>query len=152
MYQNMLSNLMADPSSVTKLPGYQFQFDQGMQALERSQAASGKLGGGTATTEAIQFGQGLASTSFNNWENILAQLAGGNIGNPGQAGQLMSQGISNAYGAIGQGLGSIGGALGKIGVSDTNRGYTANPTPPGGYDPYGNTSWGSGPPVAWNGQ
>lgn len=118
MYQNMLSNLMANPSSVTSLPGYQFQFDQGMQALERGQAASGTLGGGTASTEDIKFGQGLASTSFGNWEAILQQLAGGNLGTS-NAGSLTSSGVSGMYGAIGQGIGAIGGALGKMGTGGT---------------------------------
>mgnify|MGYP003336718255 CR=1 FL=1 len=40
-------------------PGYQFRFGQGMQALERSQAARGGLLSGGAMLEAQRFGQGL---------------------------------------------------------------------------------------------
>lgn len=114
-YQGMLSSLMANPSSVTKMPGYQFNFDQGMQALERGQAASGKLGGGTASTEDIQYGQNYAMSSFNQWESILAQLAGANTGNPGQAGGLYGQYQNQGNQAIQSGLGAIFSGLGKIG-------------------------------------
>jgi|SRR5215469_4480518 len=44
-------------------PGYQFAFDQGLQALQRSQAATGITGGGAAKA-AQQYGQGLASTNY----------------------------------------------------------------------------------------
>lgn len=116
-YQAQLSALMADPSSVTKMPGYQFNFDQGMQALERGQAASGKLGGGTASTEDIQYGQNYAMSSFNQWETILAHLAGGDIGNPGQGGSLYGQYQDQSNKAIQTGLGAIFSGLGKIGGS-----------------------------------
>src|ERR1700758_1225457 len=80
-YQNLLSQLWQTPSSITSTPGYQFEFDQGMQALERLQASQGQLRSGQADTAAIQFGQNLAMTSFGNWEKMLADLAGANIGN-----------------------------------------------------------------------
>src|SRR5689334_15984886 len=34
-----LNNLLANPSSVSSLPGYQFAMDQGLKALDRSAAA-----------------------------------------------------------------------------------------------------------------
>ena len=112
-YQNQLSTLMSDPSSIKNTPGYQFQFNQGMQALERSQAATGSLNSGQAQTSAIQFGQGLAETSFNNWESILAQLSGATIGSPGTAGSLYSQNQQQSNAAIQAGLGSIFSGLGN---------------------------------------
>lgn len=45
-------------------PGYQFQLEQGEQALRRQQAASGMLGSGNALTEALQFSQGLADQTY----------------------------------------------------------------------------------------
>jgi hypothetical protein len=104
---------MADPSSITKTPGYQFQFDQGMQALERQQAAGGAANSGQAETAAIQFGQGLAQTSFTNWENILAQLAGATSGNPGQAGSLYSQNQQQSNASTQAGLSSLLSGFGK---------------------------------------
>jgi hypothetical protein len=44
-------------------PGYGFTFDEGMRALQAQQAATGRLGG-PAAKEAIQYGQGLASTNY----------------------------------------------------------------------------------------
>ena len=50
-------------------PGYQFRLNQGMQALNRQQAASGKLMGGAGAKEAIQYGQGFASNEYSNAYN-----------------------------------------------------------------------------------
>lgn len=47
-------------------PGYQFQFDQGQAALEAWERSQGKLLGGAAAKEQTQFGQGLASTNYQN--------------------------------------------------------------------------------------
>lgn len=75
-YEQQLQQLIADPSSVTKLPGYQFQLDQGVQAIERSGAAKGFLGSGNEATALTQFGQGLASNFYTTQANLLASLAG----------------------------------------------------------------------------
>lgn len=48
-----------------KDPGYQFRFDEGMKALERTQAAKGGLFSGGAMRESQRYGQGLASQEFN---------------------------------------------------------------------------------------
>lgn len=112
-YQGQLSALMADPSSISKTPGYQFQFDQGMQALERAQAAQGTFRSGQTDTAAIQFGQGLAETSFGNWEKMLADLSGVNAGNPGQAGSLYSQNQQQGNAALQSGFSSLMSGLGS---------------------------------------
>lgn len=54
--------------------GYQFRLDEGMQALERSQA--GRNLGGRALKEAMRYGQGAASSEFGNAFNRLSTLAG----------------------------------------------------------------------------
>jgi hypothetical protein len=62
--------LTAEQAAAT--PGYQFAFDQGLQALQRSQAATGITGGGAAKA-AEQYGQGLASTNYQQaYQNALA--------------------------------------------------------------------------------
>jgi len=137
---------MRDPSSITKTPGYQFQFDQGMQALGRGQAAAGNLGGGTANAADIQFGQGLAMSSFSNWEQMLAHLAGADIGSPGTAGTLTAQGIQGGYQGLSQGLGSIFSALGQQG--QVSNPYSSGLSVPGGGDPYGST-WGTTGDSGW---
>lgn len=55
-------------------PGYQFQMDQGQQALMRSAAARGELQSGETGLDTMRFSQGLADQEFGNW---LANLTGG---------------------------------------------------------------------------
>lgn len=102
-YQSQLSGLMANPSNVTQTPGYQFNYDQGLQALQRQEAASGNLNSGTADIAAVQYGQNYAMNTFNQYEQMLAQLSGANTGSPGTAGQLLTGGM-NASGQAGMGL------------------------------------------------
>jgi len=47
-------------------PGYQFQLQQGNQALDRQQAAKGNYFSGAALKAAQDYGQGLADTTYNN--------------------------------------------------------------------------------------
>jgi hypothetical protein len=80
-------------------PGYEFRLSEGIKAAERSAAARGLLGSG-GTLKAIQrYGEGLASSEYENYSNRLAALAG--IGQTATnatsaAGQSAAQGISNA--------------------------------------------------------
>lgn len=50
-------------------PGYQFQLQQGLQALQRSAAAGGSLQGGGILKGITQYAQGLASTNYQNTYN-----------------------------------------------------------------------------------
>jgi hypothetical protein len=56
-----------DPSSINlqQDPGYQFRLDQGMQALQRSQAATG-ISGGAAAKAIAEYSQGVASQEYGN--------------------------------------------------------------------------------------
>ncbi len=53
------------PGDLTKDPGYQFQLDQGTQAMNRANAAAGNLDSGAALKEAQKFGTGLADNTYN---------------------------------------------------------------------------------------
>lgn len=81
-------------------PGYQFRLDEGIKAAERSAAARGLLGSG-GTLKALQrYGEGLASSEYENYANALRSMAG--IGQTSTqatsaAGQAAAQGISNAF-------------------------------------------------------
>ena len=73
-------------------PGYQFQFDQGMDALNRRRAAGGMLNSGNADIDAIKFGQGTANQEYQNWlKNLQASgqmgLQATGAAAAGQAGQ-----------------------------------------------------------------
>lgn len=54
-----------NPSNLQNTPGYQFSLSQGNNALTNSEAAAGNLDSGAALKAAQQFGQGLASTTYN---------------------------------------------------------------------------------------
>lgn len=61
-------------SAYTESPGYQFQMDQGLQALDRQRAASGSLASGGASADAMRFAQGLASQDYGSWMDRLMGL------------------------------------------------------------------------------
>jgi hypothetical protein len=80
-------------------PGYQFRLSEGLKAVERSAAARGMLHSG-GTLKALQrYGEGLASSEYENYANRLASLAGvGQSATAGtaQAGANAASGISQA--------------------------------------------------------
>ena len=74
-------------------PGYQFQLQQGNQALERSLAARGLGQSGAALKAAQEYGQGLANQTYNDYFNRQAQLAGQGFG--------AAQGLGSLYTNLG---------------------------------------------------
>lgn len=81
-------------------PGYQFRLSEGLKATERSAAARGGLRSG-ATLKALQrYGEGLASSEYENYANRLAAMAGigqSATGSTAAAGAQAAGGISSAY-------------------------------------------------------
>lgn len=110
-------------------PGYQFQYDQGLQALNRNLAAGGRYTSGAMLKDAQTFGQGQAQSSVNNYLSMLQYLgslgenAGATVGNAGvQTGQgvassIMSggtaaaSGITGAANAFNSGVGGVNNAI-----------------------------------------
>ncbi len=103
---NGLLNPGTSAASLASTPGYQFELQQGNNALNNQMAASGMTGSGSALKAAQMFGQGLAGTQYQN-------------------------AISNNLAASNQGLGAVGSnagyntAIGNIGASAT-QGQNAN--------------------------
>ena len=62
-YADQLKTLMNGQFS-TSDPSYQWRFDQGQKAVERSVAARGLLNSGNAAIELQQYGQGMASQEY----------------------------------------------------------------------------------------
>jgi hypothetical protein len=90
-----------NPANLASTPGYQFQMDQGLQALLDSRTATGGVGGGNTLKAITEFGQGLASTSYQQ------QLADYMAQQSQQFGELSSvagsgQGAAVNLGAAGQ--------------------------------------------------
>ena len=57
-------------------PGYQFQFNQGLQAIDRGAASRGMLTSGNTLNAEQQFGTGLADQSYGNYVNRLQPYLG----------------------------------------------------------------------------
>jgi hypothetical protein len=54
-------------------PGYQFQMDQGLDAIDRRAASRGMLGSGNTNLDTINYASGVADQSFGNWFDRLTQ-------------------------------------------------------------------------------
>jgi hypothetical protein len=94
---------------LTKIPGYAFELQQGQQALENSAASRGQALSGNTIQGELQFGQGLASTQFQQYMQQLAgltnlgQAAASGVANQGAqllsgAGASLASGVNNAAG------------------------------------------------------
>ena len=119
-----------DYSSFYKSPGYDFRFNEGQRALERSGASQGRYFSGGMGRELQRYGQGVASGEFNNYANRLASLAGigqvatqstGQMGSNASnqmaqstmaGGQAAASGIVGSNNAMGQGIQGAAGAFG----------------------------------------
>lgn len=122
------TNYAARLPALEKTPGYQFRFDQGRKMVEGGAAAKGTLLTGGAAKDLAEYGQGLASTEFDNEYRRLFGLAGLGQGAAGQIGQygssyannatdlLTGAGNARAAGAVAGGN-AWGGALGNVGQS-----------------------------------
>lgn len=79
-------------------PGYQWQLDQGMKAIDHGAASQGLLGSGATVKAEQRYAEGLASQDFGNYTSGLANIAG--LGTNGTnastaAGQTAASNISN---------------------------------------------------------
>lgn len=135
-----------DPTAALRAtPGYNWMFNQGVNAIDRSAAAKGMLGSGNVAKALTQYGQGLADQSYNNYMNRLAGLIGTGqnaAAQTGQFGQQSANATSNALMQAGQaqdqaalynaqhsgsGLNTLMGGLGLLG------GVALSPLPSGGW-------------------
>ncbi len=145
-----------DRSEFFKSPGYQFRLGEGIKAVERSAASRGSLQSGAAMKAVQRYGEGLASSEYNNYASQLAGVAGAGqqavtqtgvfgaqaagaqgaageragaaraSGYLGAAGQIQ-QGISDVAGFGGYLFGGGGGGGGTPGFNQPNQGFPAVP-------------------------
>ncbi len=105
---SLTSQFSFDPTQIAKNPDYQFQLQQGTQAVQRAAAANGTLQGGGTLKALDQFSQGLASNeigqaynqAFNTFQgnrtnNMAALMAPLNVG---QNATTQSQSAFQNYG------------------------------------------------------
>lgn len=117
-FMQKLSDLMlgkVDPMSLD--PSYGFRYQQGLDAVQRAQAAAGTLGSGGAMAELMRYGQNFAGTDFANTYNRLAQLAGVDVSSPTAAAENQMRADAARNATIAYGLSGIGNWLGGGGTS-----------------------------------
>jgi hypothetical protein len=76
-------------NTLQNLPGYQFQMNQGVQALDRSAASKGLLNSGAQEKALTAYGQGLGSSYLGNYVqglNGIAQMGQASAGQQAVAG------------------------------------------------------------------
>ena len=110
-----MGNTQFSPSD----PSYQFRYNQGLEAVNRSMAAQGQLGSGLQMKSLMDYGQASASQEYGNEWNRLASLAGvGTTMNVGQTPNALMQNLGAGLGLM-QGMGSLsslfGGGSGAVG-------------------------------------
>lgn len=119
VYGNQLLALMANPESVKDLPGYQFQFDQGAEAVQRKLGSKGYGGSGNMGVALTEYGQNFASGYFDKEATRLATLAGANI----------SPNFNAAISGYGSGIDTASSALASLGYASVYAGGASQGTP-----------------------
>lgn len=104
----------------TATPGYEFRFNQGVDAANALAGARGGLNSGRTMQDLMAFGQGIASQEYGNYMNRLAGII-----DSGQASAANTAQASNSFAAMGSNsLGAKGNAAaaGAIGVNNALQG------------------------------
>lgn len=94
-----------DPTEALEAtPGYNWMYNQGLEAIDRAAAAKGMLGSGPVAKQLINYGQGMAQTkAYEPYMNKLYGLVGTGANAAAQSGQYGMQAASNLTGPIIQG-------------------------------------------------
>jgi Chaperone of endosialidase len=101
-------------------PGYAFQQEQGNNAVNANEAATGNLGSGKQALDLSKFNQGLAGTTYNNYLQSLMPFLNYSTTNAGGIGSLFS-GLGNQLSNLFQGEGNAGyGAFTSMGNANAN--------------------------------
>lgn len=98
-------------------PGYQFRFDEGVRALDRSASARGRMLGGGHERELLRYGQGIGAAEFDNYANRLAGIAGMGQGSTTTLAGIGQNTANNIAGAYQTGAGQQGDALMAAGTA-----------------------------------
>lgn len=116
-----------NPSNLAQTPGYQFTLGQGINAVQNSAAAQGGVNSGNTLQALTQYGQGLASTTYqqqlNDYMAQQQQLFSmfNTVGAQGQnAATAVGQVGANTANTIGSNLIGAGNASAAGGVSSSN--------------------------------
>lgn len=122
-----------DPTAALEAtPGYQFQMEQGLKAIDRSNSARGALNSGGADKARMRYASGLAASNYDAFANRLAALAGvgqSATGSTAAAGSAAANAITSAYGTNAATAGNAAIAAGNASASSyANMGSAINGT------------------------
>lgn len=113
-----VQRLLADPSSVSSLPGYQFDLSQGTQAVDNSALSRGNLFSG-ATGKALQsYGTSLADKTYGDQLSRLLGVSQQGLGAQGSQISTVGQGLTGQLGARTTAYGGNMSSAGTIGQGD----------------------------------
>lgn len=98
-FNSRLQQLLANPESIRSQPGYQFTYDQGMNALGSLNASRGMLNSGAATKDAMRFGQGLADQTYGSTLDRLMNGSKMGLGAETMQTNTEAQGLQNQWDA-----------------------------------------------------
>jgi hypothetical protein len=132
-------------------PGYQFQFDEGMRALEAGQAAQGMLRSGATLKREMEFGQGLANQDFTNYYNRLNALstlgqnsAAGGATTAGQAASAALNGANAQSSIYGNTASALGGTANTLLNNQAVQKWLGGSGGSGAFNPAGGLSYQAG--------
>jgi hypothetical protein len=105
-YQNYGGNYTPEQvqEKLMSQPGVAFQYNQGLDAIQRAASARGMLGSGRLLQSLADYGQGMASQQYGETLSRLAGLAG--------MGQQSATNAANIFGNLGQSTGQLTANLG----------------------------------------
>lgn len=159
-------NTPFNPSMLQNTPGYQFQLGQGEQAIQDSATATGGIGGGNTLKALMNYGQGLASTTYqqqledymaqqNQGFNKLQTIAGSGqnaAANLGSLGSQTAQSIGNNQIGAGNSISAGQVASGNATSSGINQLLASLQSNGGNLNPFGSGGvldpWASGPQLS----
>ncbi len=149
-YANQLNQLMANPASITSTPGYQFNMQQGQQALNRQAAQTGQQQSGAQQIALQQYNQGFAGSYLNNQLSQLSQLSGATQSPLSVVDQNKLNAVQQqqGYTALAQGV------QGLSGLFNSSSGPSYNSYAPGyvgGYSPVDTSGAGGNNPFGYAG-
>lgn len=122
--QQQYSNLMNNPGGMLNMlgsqykqsPGYQFQFQQGMNGVNNAAAAGGMLGGSQAQMNAGQMATGLANQDYYNYLNKAMGMYGQGL----QGAQGMANNGMMASMGLGEDMSSLLGSQAQLAYQGQN--------------------------------
>lgn len=130
--QGAASNLADPAKNFTTSPGYNFRLDQGLEATAGNQAVNGLLRSGGALKALNDYGQGMASSEFNNWFGQQQSLVNSGLSASGIGAGVANQNTAaigtdatNRANAGFTGANAWGSIAGQIGAAYDNRGVSS---------------------------